>query len=637
MTRKALLIGSDYGDLRGVRNDLRVMTVALEGRGFDVRRCEPPHSTRDGILTAYEKLIADVEPGDAVVVFYSGHGGRVEARPFDAGDALDGAGYRPMDLQFIVPLDFDEGGSDDFRGITSVELSLLQLRLTRITQNVTVILDCCHSGQMSKYYDQRPRTVASQPYRRVRDHIDRLAAGGLNVQDWRSEGNRHAVRVVACAPQQTAAEYPGIGGEWIGALTEALTLTLTEVGEDEVTWSIVMDRVRRRLGDRAFRQRPEAEGPYDRKLFSTETDDPLTSLPVTPAGRDDIRARLGCAPLLGVQTGDEFVIMPPGSTAVDRPRRVGTLVVEEVDSVAAGGSVAFAPGQRRLPIGARAFRTKVTAPRIRLRVPVDDPHTARLVSGLPVAGLVQLVEPGDGDWAAEIVVGPDGRLTLQDRLGPLRPPLAADDDGIGELLRALKALAQAGYLRALVQSPAYALDAPVTIDWGLVEDGRARPLEPAGATVAAGERIYVTVRNKGLVPVYVSLIDLGMSGSITVLTRNAPSGRELAGGESYTFGRNELDGSFRGQRLSWPSGLEKEHAREETLLVVITSDRLDLSPLEQPGSGAKEQPKGVVSPLQAMINQLDTGWSREVEPDEEDGVRYDVRAIDFRMTQEPRP
>ena len=48
----------------------------LGQRGFAVRRHERATATRDAIGEALGDLAADTAPGDAVVVYYSGHGGR---------------------------------------------------------------------------------------------------------------------------------------------------------------------------------------------------------------------------------------------------------------------------------------------------------------------------------------------------------------------------------------------------------------------------------------------------------------------------------------------------------------------------------------------------------------------------------
>jgi hypothetical protein len=150
--------------------------------------------------------------------------------------------------------------------------------------------------------------------------------------------------------------------------------------------------------------------------------------------------------------------------------------------------------------------------------------------------------------------------------------------------------------------------------------------------VPAGGRIYVSVRNEGQQKVYVSVLGIGTSGSIAVLTNMAPGGYELAAGDAYTLGRDTFSKALKGQPLSWPRGLEEQHARPETMLVVVTSDRLDLSPLEQPGHQVKTVRTGRRSPLQDMIDQLDTGGTRDVEPEQEHkGVHFDIHAIDFTL------
>jgi hypothetical protein len=145
MARKALLIGSQIKGLTGVDNDITSMEVVLDRWGFACVRCEAASATRAGILDACERLIADAGPEDAVVVYYSGHGGYCRA-PVEAPP-----GERPDEaMQFIVPWDIDDSVEGDFRGITSVELSVLFARLADRTRNVTVALDCCHSAHMAR-------------------------------------------------------------------------------------------------------------------------------------------------------------------------------------------------------------------------------------------------------------------------------------------------------------------------------------------------------------------------------------------------------------------------------------------------------------------------------------------------------
>ena len=81
-----------------------------------------------GIKDGPEPARAATRPGDGVVVYYSGHG------------ALLG------ELQYLVPVDMADSTPTDFRGYLAEELTAAVRALTDVTPNVTVILDCCHSG-----------------------------------------------------------------------------------------------------------------------------------------------------------------------------------------------------------------------------------------------------------------------------------------------------------------------------------------------------------------------------------------------------------------------------------------------------------------------------------------------------------
>jgi Caspase domain len=218
-----------------------------------------------------------------VVVYCSGHGSIVHAPE-----------ATQLDLQYAVPSDCEESSADDFRGIASVELSIMQARLTERTPNVTVILDCCHAGFMSRDARMHVRWRPGYPYSWLKSHLDRLSARGLPIEKWSTEGNKLAVRVAACTTRQVSFEYDNDQGVRVGVLTESLAMALAAAGKHAVTFADVMDLVRRRIVDLSYDQRPTVEGPANRLLFSTATADLSMSLPVrrTDDGR---RLRLECA------------------------------------------------------------------------------------------------------------------------------------------------------------------------------------------------------------------------------------------------------------------------------------------------------------------------------------------------------
>ena len=211
MSRKlALLIASPLHGLRGPLNDVETIARVLTRKNFSLTRCCGPNATRDGILAAWQRLIDESKAGDAVVVYYSGHGGLVElAAPQETSSALDS--HENWRTQFIVPVDYDESTDQDFRGILDVELSHLLRDMTERTDNVTVILDCCHAGRMARYpeYKDRafPKRLSEVQHHDLRRHVGRLRRCGQLRGETSLLGNPKAVRVMAAAATETAWEY----------------------------------------------------------------------------------------------------------------------------------------------------------------------------------------------------------------------------------------------------------------------------------------------------------------------------------------------------------------------------------------------------------------------------------------------
>src|SRR4051794_2663605 len=109
MPGQALIIGSQTHGLTGALSDAERVAEALGGLGFDVTPCVGADATREGILQRYRRLIDTCAPDEAAFVYYAGHG---------AWSPEPGFG-----IQFLVPVDFDSSTEEDFRGITSFELS----------------------------------------------------------------------------------------------------------------------------------------------------------------------------------------------------------------------------------------------------------------------------------------------------------------------------------------------------------------------------------------------------------------------------------------------------------------------------------------------------------------------------------
>lgn len=151
----ALLVGiNDYPDnlrftpLKGCVTDVELQKELLVRRFrfspndiFTLTDDTPDKPTRDNILAYFEEyLIKPSQSGDVIVFHFSGHGDRVlDPDPIrdENGRPLPNATFVPADAQ----LNLDDNTVSDIMGKT---LFLLMRQLT--TENVTVILDSCHSG-----------------------------------------------------------------------------------------------------------------------------------------------------------------------------------------------------------------------------------------------------------------------------------------------------------------------------------------------------------------------------------------------------------------------------------------------------------------------------------------------------------
>ncbi|MFI5911025.1 caspase family protein [Dactylosporangium sp. NPDC051541] len=638
MRRTALLIGAQTSGLTGVDFDVQSMAGALERQRFTTVTCTGPQATRDGIIAAYDRLIDGAGPDDVCFVYYSGHGGLVRP-PVDDPDGPDGLTL--PERQFIVPSDFEETKDGDFRGITSIELSVKLAELTRRTGNVAVAFDCCHSAHMTRDLDLRPRALLhSTHYDAIGEHLAGLERRGLRKIARDLEGNREAVRLMACEPQQSAYEYTNAKSVRTGVMTESLVLALDEVGALPVTWSTVAEVVRRRVTTLVAAQWPAVEGPSGRLLFTTEELGALASLPVVPRGRDEIELR-GAA-LLNVQVGDEFAIMPAGAERADDATKLADAEVTALGPMTAMATLRPVAGRVEparlsndtgLPEGVRAHRTRSLAPELPVRLPDAGSFAADLRRAVEYKALVRVAAPGE-ETTVEVRADAEGRIAVHDRIGRLHPWYVATEAGILDVADNLQRLAKATALRTLGDSEAVreGFDR-VTVEWGRVVDGQMVPAEPSGSVVYVGEKVYVRVRNDTDEKVYVSLVDIGLTARITLLTSSDTGGMRIGPHREYIFGRDAFDNSVPGVAPDWPVGLDTDAARPELILAIITAEPLDVSMLEQlPMREAKKQlvPSGGSS-LEQMLTQLGTGETRDLR-NRPPSIRYAVRGIDFTLS-----
>lgn len=137
--------GQGWNPLNGCITDVEMQrNLLVYGFGFnpnDILVVTDRDATRDGILTAFEEhLIKQAKPGDVAVFHYSGHGSRVVDPDGESNDGLNST-FVPIDSPVPVGYPNAEGTVNDIMGH-----SLFLLMSALQTDNLTVVLDSCHSG-----------------------------------------------------------------------------------------------------------------------------------------------------------------------------------------------------------------------------------------------------------------------------------------------------------------------------------------------------------------------------------------------------------------------------------------------------------------------------------------------------------
>ncbi len=228
----ALLVGiNNYQDapLQGCITDVNLQQQLLIHRfGFnpkDILILTDEQATRQGILNAFEEhLIKQAKEGDVVVYHFSGHGSQVRDPDCDEPpDCLEST-FVPIDS--ALPTDYPSKGGvvQDIMGRT---LFLLMAALK--TENVTVVLDSCHSGGGTRgNFRVRSRNGGSQlqpvdaEQAYQQQWLSKLNLSPDEFKQRRRKGVAKGVVIASTKPDQLAADAP-FNDFFAGAFTYLMT------------------------------------------------------------------------------------------------------------------------------------------------------------------------------------------------------------------------------------------------------------------------------------------------------------------------------------------------------------------------------------------------------------------------------
>ncbi len=315
---RALLIGVDnyqesrLAELSGPPNDLALMRTVLVER-FQV----PPsqielllNPTHTAIELAFAKLAADVRPDDQVYIHYSGHGSWAAAPAPRPGEDAE---RREQDQTWVAHGARSQARTGkDAMDVLDKELALWLDPIYKVTQDVVVVSDSCHSASATRGKQTGVRSVdGSVVAHPLRATIKRVPEPTVGLRIGASRDTESAVEMdplLGTGCTSKAGCYGVFTWHWAAALQSS------RPGE---SWGEVFDRASAATTSTpGVLQRPQMEGVADRAVFKGRFAPPSALVPVTEV-QSDGTVVLGSGLLSGLTIGSEFqtLVNPPQTTA----------------------------------------------------------------------------------------------------------------------------------------------------------------------------------------------------------------------------------------------------------------------------------------------------------------------------------
>ncbi|KIM25361.1 hypothetical protein M408DRAFT_315703, partial [Serendipita vermifera MAFF 305830] len=286
-------LGASVADAKAVKTYLE---TSLGVPAFQIQTLYNSEATRDAIVDNIRAFQTNpyIRNGDPILIFYSGHGGTV-----DAPEGWEAGG---PEIQIILSYDaLCEGKGREIYGIPDRTMgALLDQLANQKGDNITVIFDCCHSGSLTRskrsHLVRGVNLVVDIPADLDKDIWGGTRGTAIEPKFLKSGLSSH-VLLAACGAQETAKEnLSGTGG----VFTTALLNTLVSVGADKLTYTELIQRL-----PALIEQTPQCEGHnQDRILFDSKVPSQRRQLHVLRENKGQYILKAGAAH--GITKGATF-------------------------------------------------------------------------------------------------------------------------------------------------------------------------------------------------------------------------------------------------------------------------------------------------------------------------------------------
>ena len=600
----ALLIGIDYylpnrlyKNLKGAVRDINLVASYLSEtlkipseRIFKLTSPNPevaeiietknPEPTYENIVAKFKAITELAQSGQQVYIYYSGHGGRTTTIYPD----LKGADQYD---EGIVPSDIGAGG----RYLLDVELAMLLKRMTDKGLIVTLIMDSCHSGGVTRgdgairSGEETDKTPPNQeslvaPLEELIANWKTLTEGVDSDIAWIPPIKNYLL-LAACRPNEYAYEYAFDGKERHGALTYWLIQTLA-TSSTGLSFRKLYDRVCAQIQSKFPQQLPMLVGDGTRAVFGNESLPHHYSVTVSSVDSNQKQVTLNAGLAQGLSSGTQFAIYPLNATDFSNKQQQQAIV--EIVEAQASKSVAkvLEPQEGGIEVGEES-KIEPGAPAVMVSAPVDLVRRLLLLDNkeagdkehqLPAELVdkqkealeaVRQALTGNG-WVVEVKAGDDLKSHYQVAVGRdgeyeissenpfknLGIPLKIDDpDSANAVVKRFVHLSKYQAVQSL-DNPASELNKYVEFE--LLDVNRKPFADPSNIVLKRGQSMVLRIKNTSSQPLNIAILDLDSTWAISKIS--------IAGNEDIFYPLDSKEEIYDTVNTELPDGEAYKQAKE---------------------------------------------------------------------------
>ena len=565
-----------FRNLKGAKNDLELVRASITRRlnipetevKDIVKTLKNEEATRSRILSTFRThLIEGAAPGDLIVFFFAGHGGRLYSSGMTEPDRYD---------ETLVTHDaFDAQGH--IFGIRDKEISQLLKEITAKGVNPIVIIDACHAGGATKMLIDG-NTRAAPPIRIPQQDL------AQSSEATRTVATKDYILLAATNAKDPAYETNRFGKSY-GEFSVALAAAIRNVPV-ESTYRDLMRHVQQRLDMSGLAQVAAPSGPLDRQLFTNKD---LAYLAIEALRKKENVYEIDAGRLAGISKGSTFDLFQSAFDASSRSNPLAT--GEVVDVRLESADVRFAPSAQLPARGFVSERERQFGDfRLNVRVSGTSSTSRKLREALQRNSRVNIVQD---DSAKLWLDSGDSKVQLLRSDGSQILPAVdvSQADWTSKLTENVNKIAQYHAVLSIYKpQPQKYVEAQILLE-GDGEGGRkSPPLKNGQAQLKPGDRILVRVHNRHpSKALYVNVITLAPDYSIDSMYPLNEEPKKLLIGAAF-------------ETCVFP--LEEPYGRD-IFIVYATDEKVSLAPLIQEGvRDIKDIPD---HPLAVLIDAAHSG------------------------------